>query len=109
MCQVHGRKEGGNWGNILRNVCSLLILGYGGGEMDMGGLLECYIRYPLVPHVRITNTCTYMYSHTWACYYVTPYMRKLPGYFAIPRNSLSVLCIRNHVITCPFMAICYPI
>ena len=55
--------------------------------MDMGGLLVCYIRYPLVPHVRITNTCTYMYSHTWACYYVTPYMRKLPGYFAIPYDE----------------------
>ena len=50
---------------------------------------------PLVPHVRITKLRCYCkhsvlciglglgsdwvtYSHTWACYYMTPYIRKLP-------------------------------
>ena len=44
----------------------------------------------LVPYVRVTKLLIVnarlglglrlgnIYSHTWACYYVTPYMRKLP-------------------------------
>ena len=28
--------------------------------------------------LEIVNVCV-TYSHTWACYYVTPYMRKLPA------------------------------
>ena len=28
--------------------------------------------------LEIVNMCV-TYSHTWACYYVTPYMRKLPA------------------------------